>query len=202
MVKYCERCGAKNKEDARFCESCGATLPKFARAAAKESVKAEAPSAPVVQEPRARRRGVPRIGLIALVIVVAVVIIAALFLTGGVRTGGSSPESVVTEFASAVASGNFTKARELSTSTGMATYLNTTETSYNAMKAAYPNLIYKIEILSMTTVSKTDTEATFYFKDRETISNAGQYSNVYEYQGNIYLTKVGENWKISNMTLS
>lgn len=203
MVKYCEQCGAKNKGDAVFCESCGVSLPKFVRAAAKGSIKSpEAPSAPVVSEAPARPRGLPRTGIIVLVIVGIVLLIVALVLTGGIRIGGSSPEGVVTEFASSAGSGNFAKVRELSTGAAMATYINTAEAGYNAIKTAYPNASYKIEILSVATISKTDTDVNFYIIDRETFSNAGSYSGVNEYRLNIYLTKVDGEWKISGLVLA
>ncbi len=203
MVRYCEQCGAKNKDDARFCESCGVTMPKLARAAVKAPAKTqETTPAPVVSEAPARRRGVPKIGIMAVVIAVIVIAIAALFLTGGIRVGESSPESVLTEFASASGSGNFARVRELSTGASMAAYVNAAEMGYNNIKAAYPNFSYKVEILSIETISKTDTDISFSVLDRETMTNAGELSGVNEYMLSIYLTKVDGKWKISAFSLA
>ena len=183
-----------------FCESCGVSLPKFVRAAVKEPEKApEVPSATAVSGTPARRRGVPRTVILVLVITAIVLLIAALFLTGGIGGEGSTPEAVATEFLSSWASWNFTRARELSTGTTMTTINNTAEIKLMNIKAAYPSVSYKVSITSITTISKTDTEITLHISDIESISNAGQYNSVKEYQGNFYLTKVDGKWKISNL---
>lgn len=178
---------------ARFCESCGAPLPKVARAPARKP--AEAPEVPV-------RAGRPRAGPMIAVIIGVVALIAVLALTGVFRLGETGPEGVVREYAAAVEKGNFAKARELSTGDIMATLINTKEAGYNLIRALYPNFTYKVEILELRTTSQTATEATVYIRERETISNAGIYDTIVEYRGNVYLTKVGDKWKISNMALA
>lgn len=197
MVKYCEKCGAKNRDDTRFCESCGAPLPKVTRAPAEK--RAEAPKVPV--RPRAGKpRVVPVIAIAAIVGIV--VVIAVLALTIVLRFGETGPEDVVRSYAAAIEKGDFAKSRELCTGDTMDYYNNIQEASYNQIKSAYPNFTYKIEILELRSISETDTGATLYCREKEIISNAESYNNTAEYSGNIYLTKVGDKWKISDMALT
>jgi len=196
MVKQCEKCGAKNSNDAQFCESCGAPLSKVARAPVGKP--AEAPKVPVKLQ-TGKPRAMPVIVIIAIVgIVVAMAVLA---LTGVLRFGESGPEDVVRSYATAIEKGDFAKARELCTGDTMDYYNSNQEASYNQIKSASPNFTCKIEILELRTTSKTDTQATLYCEEKETISNAGVYNSTAEYSGNIYLTKVGDKWKISDMTL-
>ncbi len=194
MAKYCEKCEAKNSDDAQFCESCGAPLPKVARAPARKP--AEAPKAPVKLQ-TGKSRTMPVVVVVAIVGVVLA--IAVLALTGGLRFGESGPEDVVRSYAAAIEKGDFANARELCTGEIMDYYNSIQEASYNQIKSEYSNFTYQIEILELRTTSKTDTEATLYCREKDTISNAEAYNNTAEYVGNVYLTKVGDKWKISNM---
>jgi len=196
MVKHCEKCGAKNSNNAQFCESCGTPLPKVARAPVGKP--AEAPKVPVKLQ-TGKPRVMPVIVIAAIVCIV--VVMAVLALTGILRLGESGPEDVVRSYAAAIEKGDFAEARELCTGNTMDYYNSTQEAGYNQIKSLYPDFTYKIEILELRTISKMDIEATLYCKEKEIISNAGAYNSTAEYIGNIYLTKVGDKWKISNMTL-
>lgn len=159
--------------------------------------KRKAPEVPVrYPAPRPRARAI--VVVAALVGIVA--LIAVLMLT--IRFGEAGPEDVVRSYVAAVEKGDFAKARELSTGDTMAAWINTKEAGYNRIKALYPNFTYRIEILELKTISQTATEATVYIRERETISNAGPFDTTVEYRGNVYLTKVGDKWKISNMALT
>lgn len=198
MVKFCEQCGEKNKDVAKFCESCGSPIPELARTTAKKAKTPEAREAP---EAPIGPRGAPRTKAMLIVVIAIIALVAALALSGALRTGASSPESVVYMYAAAVEKGDFNGARALSTGAAIEAFNSAVEYNYNTTKALYPDAAYKIEILEITQISKTDTEATFRVRDRETVSNAGPYSSVNEYALTYYFTKVGNEWKISNITV-
>jgi len=73
---FCEKCGAKNPNNAQFCASCGEKIPEHITSAPARSVK-------------------PRIiGLIAVVLVVALAIVGGFFLFGG-RSADSTAKLVM-----------------------------------------------------------------------------------------------------------
>lgn len=115
---FCTKCGTQIPDDTKFCPNCGTSLTPLSE------VPRPAPGAEPVSDPPfaftvnaekpAKKKTGLLIGLIAggVVLVIGIVVLLTLLLGG--KSGGRSPESVVTKYFESVIDGDFETAVALS----------------------------------------------------------------------------------------
>ncbi len=107
---FCENCGTKNENDAKFCESCGAPLNfEETPAPVKEELVAPAETTPVTFTAKESKPMSKKSKLIW-TIVGAVAILSCLFYWVG--KSASDPEKVVTKYIDSISNENYAKAYE------------------------------------------------------------------------------------------
>jgi ribosomal protein L40E len=180
MVKQCEKCGAKNSNDAQFCESCGASLLALEKPAEKKVEKQAAPSkTPEIKSSRI----VGIVVTLALVIVISLVAVWFLFLRG------PSPENTIKASADAINARDVDKIYSFYSSQVKSQYSKTEVEDY-LNTFGWPTFS-DLEILGANT---TDSQATVHWRAKVTM---GGETTTLEYS--TPLVKENGEWKINQL---
>lgn len=180
MVKQCEKCGAKNSNDAQFCESCGASLLALEKPAEKKVEKQAVPS----KTPEARSSRIVGI-VVALALIIVIGLVAAWFIF----MRGASPEDTIKASADAINARDLDKVYSFYSSQVKSQYSKADVEDY-LNTFGWPTFS-DLEIIGTNT---TDSQATVHWRAKNT--TAGETTTV---ELSTPLVKENGEWKINQL---